>query len=242
MADPTSPGRMERVNPSASSPDPRQGAFWRATTVVYWYVVVEGCFLLAAAPGFAGILLLERDASNIPLYALCLLPLGPAFSAAVSTMAARMTAEEPNVWPRFWRAYARNLGDVLWVWVPALAIATVLGTTVAFGAAAGVDLFFTGAAIVLLVVVALWASHALMIASFFRFRARDIARLALYYLAAKPLVTLGSASYLVLATAVVAFGSDWMLALTAVVFAAFAGANARPMVADVTQRFTADDG
>lgn len=234
------PGRMDRVTTPASSPDPRQGAFWRATTVVYWYVVVECCFLLAAAPGLAGILLLERHPSNIPLYALCLVPLGPAFSAAVSTMAARASADEANVWPRYWRAYVRNLRDVLWVWIPALALATVLGTTIAFGTAAGVDLFFGGAAIVLLVALALWSSHALVIASFFRFRARDTARLALYYLAAKPLVTLGAASYLVLATALVTFGSDWMLALAAVVFAVFAGANARPMIADVTARFTAD--
>ncbi|MBD3943209.1 DUF624 domain-containing protein [Microbacterium sp. NEAU-LLC] len=217
----------------------RHGALGRVTGAVYWFVVVELCFLLAAAPGLAGILLLARDASNLPLYALCLVPIGPAYSAAMSAIAGR--SDELSVWPRFWRSYAHNLVDVLWVWVPALLAATVLGTTIAFAGAAGVDAFFVVVAIVLLVVLAVWASHALVIASFFSFRARDVARLALYYVAAKPLVTLGALSFLVLAAAIVAFTLDPVLALLAVVFAALAAANARPMIADIRARFIRDE-
>lgn len=222
-------------------PDPRRELFGRVTGVIYWFVIVEICFLLAAAPGFIGILLLERAPSNLPLYALCLVPVGPAFSAAMSAMAARGRDEELSVWPRFWRAYLGNLRDVLFVWIPALVVATILGMNIAFGGVVGVDGFFIGASVVLLVFVALWSANGVVIASHFRFRARDTARLALYYLAAKPLVTLGSLSYLVLATAIVAFSSDWVLALLAVFFAAFARVVARPMIADITARFVAPD-
>lgn len=224
------------------APDPRREMLGRLTGVVYWYLVVEGCFLLAALPGFVGILLLDRSPSNLPLYALCLVPVGPAFSAAISAMGARTREQDLSVWPRFWRAYAGNVRDVLFVWIPALAVATILGMNIAFGSAAGVDGFFIGASIVLLVFVALWSAHGLVIASQFRFRARDTFRLALYYLAAKPLVTLGALSYLVLAAAIVTFTSDWVLALLGVFFAAFARMNARPMVADITKRFVAPDG
>jgi uncharacterized membrane protein YesL len=226
-------------------PDPRRELFGRVTGVIYWFVIVEICFLLAAAPGLIGILLLERAPSNLPLYALCLVPLGPAFSAAMSAMAAmaaRGRDEELSVWPRFWRAYVGNLRDVLFVWIPALVVATILGMNIAFGGVVGVDGFFIGASVVLLVFVALWSANGVVIASHFRFRARDTARLALYYLAAKPLVTLGTLSYLVLATAIVAFSSDWVLALLAVFFAAFARVVARPMIADITGRFVAPDG
>ncbi|MCR2813816.1 DUF624 domain-containing protein [Microbacterium sp. zg.Y1090] len=223
----------------AASPDPRRSALAAATGALYWLLVVEGCFLLAALPGFAGILLLERAASNIPLYALCLLPVAPAFSAAMATLESRTRAEDLSVWPRYWRAYARNVVDVLWVWVPALAAATVLATTIAFGAAADVDGFFVGAAVVFLVLVAVWAFHALVIASLFRFRARDVARLGLFYIAAKPLATLGVLSCLVLATAVVAFASDVVLAALASAFAAFALATERRVIADVRERFVA---
>lgn len=67
--------------------------------VVYWFLVVEACFLLAAVPGFLGVLFLERNPSNIPLYALCLVPVAPAFSAAISTIAARN--DELSVWPTY---------------------------------------------------------------------------------------------------------------------------------------------
>jgi hypothetical protein len=223
-----------------SAPDPRRETLGRLTAAIYWYLLVEGAFLLAALPGFLGIILLERAPSNIPLYALCLAPVGPAFSAAISTLAGRKRSDELVVWRRFWRSYVDNVRDVLWIWLPALVVATVLGVNVAFGGAAGLDVFFIGASVVLLGVVALWSAQAILIASLFRFRARDTARLALYYLAAKPLVTLGVFAYLLIAAVVVAFTSDWVLALLGVFFAAFALANARPMTADITRRFVAD--
>lgn len=215
----------------------RRAAFDALTQGLYWVVVVEVCFLLAAAPGLAGILFLERDASNIPLYALCLLPLGPAFSATIATMDARRSAEDLAVWPRFWRAYARNIVDVLWIWIPALILASVLGTTIAFGAAAGIDEFFTGAAVVILIAVAAWAFHGVVIATMFRFRARDRARLALFYIAAKPIATFGALACLVIAAAIVAFTSDWVLVALAPLFAVFALLCSRPMLADIRERF-----
>jgi uncharacterized membrane protein YesL len=233
------PGRMEAMTQQAGSPDPRRGILGAVSGAFYWYLVVEACFLLAALPGFAGILLLDRSAGNIPLYALCLLPVAPAFSAAIAALEARQRAEDLSVWPRFWRFYAQNVLDVLRVWVPALAVAAVLGITIAFGRAASVDVFFVGAAVVFLVLLAVWSSHAIVIASLFRFRARDIARLALYYVAARPLVSLGALSYLLLATALVAFTSDIVLALLGVVFAAFARVNAGAMISDIRKRFIA---
>jgi uncharacterized membrane protein YesL len=233
---------MDTMTHQAGSPDPRRGAPWRAAAVVYWFVLVEVCFLLAALPGFVGILLLDRVASNIPLYALCLLPVAPAFSAAISTLDFRARADDVSVWPRYWRSYAQNVVDVLWVWVPSLAAASILGITIAFGAAAGVDGFFVGAAVVFLVVLAVWTFHAVVIASLFRFRSRDIARLALYYLAAKPLASLGALSCLVLVAALIAFTTDVVAALLAVLFAALALVTAKAMIADIRTRFVAPEG
>jgi hypothetical protein len=234
-------GTMAAMTDPPGAAVSRRPNVWRAMAVVYWVGVCELCFLIAAAPGFAGLLLLERSPGNLPLYALCLAPVAPAFSAMISALRARPGADDLAVWPRYWRAWVRNVVDVLWVWVPALVAATVLATTLAFGAIVGVDAFFTGAAVVLLVVLAVWSTHALIIASLFRFRARDLARLALYYLAAKPLVSLGALSFLVLAAAVVVVASDAAAAAAAVLFAAGLLANARPLIADVSARFVSPD-
>ena len=62
-------------------------------------------------------------------------------------------------------------------------------------------------AVALLVV--LWSGHALVLSALFSFRTRDVARLGAYFLAGKPLVTLGFVSVLVL-TAALAYVSDWL--------------------------------
>jgi len=223
----------------AGSSDPRRGILGRVTAIVYWLLVVEVCFLLAAAPGFIGIILLERDRSNLPLFALCLVPVAPAFSAAMYTLRIRMREDDLVVWPRYWRGWAANVLDVLKTWIPALAILTVLGVNLLFGGDAGVDGILLGVSVAVSVLVAMWATNAMVIGTFFRFRLRDTARLALYYLGGKPLVMLGTFSFLVIVGAIVAFTSDWVAALAGSVLAAFLLATVRPMLTDIEERFTA---
>lgn len=219
--------------------DPRATGIWRLATVVYWFVVVEVAFLLAAAPGLAGVVFLIPDPSNLPLYALCSVPVVLAFSAALSTMRARLADDDPVVWPRFWRSWLGNLGDVLKVWLPALAVLVLLGYNLLFGPALGVEPILLVVSAVLAVVVTLWAGNAVVIASLFRFRGRDTARLAAYYLLARPLVALGAGGLYLLAGVVWYFGSPWLVALLASLFAASAVVTARPMLADLERRFTA---
>lgn len=228
---------MSAQNQQAGSPDPRRGILGRVTAVVYWLVVVEVAFLLAALPGFVGMLFLEPVAANIPLYALCLLPFGPAFSAALGAMRARErdVDGELDPWPRFWRAWAGNLRDVLLLWVPALVVLSVLGFNIAFAGPVGTP--FVIISIVLAVLVALWVVHVLVIVSLFRFRTRDAARLGVYFLAAKPLVTLGVLSFLVLCVAFVFLVSPWALPFLGSVLAALLLVNARPMTKSIEARF-----
>ena len=208
----------------------------RATDTIHRHVVAEGAFLLAAAPGFAIVVLLDRSPGNLPLYALGLVPLGPAFSGIVSTLA--HPDDDLAPWRRYWHSYRQNVGDVLRVWIPVLAVCVVLGSNIAFGAEAGVDGFFLAASSLLLAATALFSCHAIVLASLFRFRTRDTARLALYYLAARPLATLGALSFLVLGMAVIALVSDWAFALLASVLGALLVSSSRSMVGDATTRFT----
>lgn len=223
----------------SQTPDPRRGILGRVTGVIYWLLVVEVAFVLASAPGIIGILFLAPHPSNLPLYALALLPMGPAFSAALSAVRARDS--ELVVWPRYWKSWVANVRDALWVWVPALALLTILGMNIAFGEAAGVSGVLVIISIVLAVMVMLWTIHALVIASLYNFRARDIARLGVYYLAAKPLVTLGALSLVVLASALVFVVSPWLLVFAASVFASLLITNAKTMLQHIEERFIAGD-
>ncbi|MFG3300376.1 hypothetical protein [Micromonospora chersina] len=60
-----------------------EGPLSRAAALVHTLLVVELLLVLTTAPGLVALALLDRDVSNLPLVALCAVPLGPALSAAV---------------------------------------------------------------------------------------------------------------------------------------------------------------
>ena len=75
--------------------------------------------------------------------------------------------------------------------------------------------------------------NALVITSLFAFRARDVARLAAYFLSAPAGVTLGTAGLLVAAAAVTAVFSEAVPALLAALLVLALLLTARPMTAEV---------
>ncbi|MGW6130334.1 DUF624 domain-containing protein [Cellulomonas sp. NPDC055163] len=215
------------------------GVLARASATAYWYLVVEALLLLTAAPGLLVLPLLARDASNVPLVALALVPLGPALSAAL--FALRAYRRDPDLRPaaHFWRGYRLNWLDVLRLWVPFLVVMAVLATNLTHLGTVPAGPVLAPLLGVLTLGLALWCAHMLVLVSLFSFRTRDAARLAGYFLARRPGVTLGAASLGVLATGIVLLASDWVLALLASVLVGLLLRNAGPMVADVEGRFTA---
>jgi len=224
-----------------AGPEFGDGPLSRAVAAVYTLLVVEALLLATTAPGLVALLLLDRDAGNAPLAALCALPVGPALSAALYAMHHRgrdVTDLRPAA--AFWRGYRTNLRDSLRVWAPYLAWLTVvaLGLGVA-GAPGGAPAWWSTLLVLVSVAAALWLANALVISSLFAFRGVDVARLAAYFLVRTPGVTLGTAGLLVAAVAVTVLSSEGVLALLGSLLAAALVRTARPMIAMVRQEFTA---
>jgi len=207
------------------------GPLARVAATVHTLLVVEALFLLTGAIGIVPLVLLDRDASNIPLVAACAIPVGPALSAALFALR-RRSADLTDLHPAraFRRGYRLNSLGVLKLWVPWLAWEAILGINLAHG-------WWTGPLVVVAVVAALWQTNALVIASLFEFRARDTARLAAYFLVRTFRVTLAILGLAVLAALVTALWSEAVLALTAVLFAAGLLHSARPLRAEIEERF-----
>ncbi|MFD6142961.1 glycosyltransferase [Promicromonospora sp. NPDC060271] len=214
------------------------GPMGRAANAIYWYLVVELLLVLTSLPGLVALALLDRSPGNVPFVVLCLLPLGPAASAGLFALRARATADALAPASSFWRGYRLNWADVLRVWTPALVVLGVLGFSLANLGASGVPTWYAPVLLVIGAGLLLWTVNVLVIVSFFGFRARDSARLAAHYLAARPLVTLGNLSLLVLAGGVIVLTTEALFGLVAVVWLAFVLRNARPLLADVEERFT----
>jgi uncharacterized membrane protein YesL len=217
-----------------------EGPLARAAALVYNLLVVELLLLVTTVPGLVVLVLLDRDASNIPLAAACALPLGPALSAALYALHHRrrdLTDLRPAA--AFWRGYRANFRGALQVWVPWLVWLMIVAVNLAHFSAAGVPGWWAALLVVVAAAATLAAVNALVITSLFAFRAADVARLAVSSLGRAPAVTLGNACLLVVAAGVTVVSSEAVLALLGSVLAAALLRTCRPMVAEIQREFTA---
>lgn len=216
------------------------GPLSRAAAFVYTLLVVESLFLVTTVPGLALLVLLDRDASNIPLAAACALPVGPALSAALYAWQRRsQDLAELHPAATFWRGYRLNFAGVLRIWVPWLVWMVVLGLNLAHFSAASVPAWWAGLLVVVAVGTILWMANALVITSLYVFRTVDVARLAFYFLVRTPSVTLGNFGLLILAAGLTVLSSEAVLGLLGSVLAAMLLRTCRPMMTTIQQEFIA---
>ena len=215
-----------------------RSAFARMTAMIYWAIVLEIMFIAATSPGLIASFFLPPDLSNLPLFAVCLLPFGPALSALV--FAWRRRSIDPDLSPasRFWRGYRLNFADVMKWWVPFL-ILIVLGSFVAthlsltFLPEGSVWLFA-----VLGVLACLWAGHMFILTSVFSFRTRDAARLSVYFFFRCFPATLLYLSLLVVCFALTYLVGVWLPVLCGSILAAMYVRAAHTEMYLATEQFT----
>lgn len=217
-----------------------EGPLARAAALVYSLLVIEVLLLVACAPGLLLLGLLDRDASNVPLAALCALPAGPAWSAALYAWHHRgRDLAELHPARGYVRGYRTGAADSLKVWAPWLVAMALIGTVLTHRAAAGVPAWWAGLLAVLAVVSALWVSNALVISALFTFRGADTARLAGYFLVRGVKATAGNLCLFAAVVAVTAAGAQVLPFLLGSVCAAAVLLNSRRMIADIREDFTA---
>ncbi|MCA5892231.1 glycosyltransferase [Isoptericola sp. NEAU-Y5] len=236
------------------------GPLGRFTGAVYAYLVVGVLLALGHVPSLVLLALLDRSSGNALLVPLCLLPAVPFWCAALFALHARTTpgartsggsssAAPSSSGPApadlaparsFGRGLRLGARDGLALAAPDLLLVGVVTTSVVHREAAGISALYAGLLVGIGVVVLLWLMEALLLASVFSFRVRDVARLALYHLSRRPLVTLGLLALLVVAAGVVWAAGELVLALFAVVGAWFWLRLGRPVLDDVRRRFVAE--
>jgi len=216
-----------------------QGPLGRVAALIYTLLAVELLLLLTAAPGLVPLVLLDRDASNVPLIAACALPLGPALSAALYALHhRRLDLTDLHPAAAFWRGYRLNALGALKLWVPFLALLTVVAVNLTHLRAAGIPTWWAVLLGIIAALTALWVSNALVITSLFAFRARDVARLSVYFVIRRGGVTLANLCILVVAVALTALTSELITLMVGVFFVAALLQSCRPMIDQVRREFT----
>ncbi|MFJ4816113.1 hypothetical protein [Streptomyces sp. NPDC088801] len=215
------------------------GTLSRACALIHTLLTVEALLLLTASPGLAALLLLGPDPANLPLAAPCLLPLGPALSAALYALHHRsrdLTELHPA--HTYLRGLRLNAVPALKVWAPLLAWLTVIAFTLTHFSATGLPGWW---ALLLAAIGAgclLWGAHALVLTSLFAFRTRDTARLAAYFLFRHGRATLAVASLLVLTAASASLLTEAVAALLAAPLLLSLLHGSRPVIAETRKDFT----
>ncbi|WP_432177874.1 hypothetical protein [Streptomyces sp. NBC_00063] len=216
------------------------GPLSRACALIHTLLTVEGMLLLTLAPSMLGLLFLGADPANLPLAALCLVPLGPSLSAALYALHHR-SRELTELRPArvCLRGLRLNSCAALRIWVPLLAWLTVIAYGLTHFAATGLPGWWAVLLGVIGVGVLLWGAHALVLTALFTFRTIDTARLAGYFLLRHGRATLGAASLLVLVTAATLWWTEALPLLLAPVLLLSLLHTSRPMIAETQEDFTA---
>ncbi|MGA5279064.1 hypothetical protein ACPCSK_01320 [Streptomyces griseoincarnatus] len=216
------------------------GPLSRAAALIHTLVTVEALLLLTAAPGLAGLFLLAPEPANLPLAALCLLPLGPSAAASLYALHHRsgdLTELRPA--RAFLRGWRLGAGPALKLWAPLLAWLTVIAFTLTHFPATGLPGWWASLLAVTGVGSLLWGAHALVLTALFAFRARDTARLAAYFLAKRPRATLGALSLLILTAAGTALLTEALPALLSAPLLLSLLHAGRPVIEETREHFTA---
>ncbi|WP_327025306.1 DUF624 domain-containing protein [Micromonospora sp. NBC_01739] len=218
------------------------GPLSRVAALVYTLLVVEVLLLVCAAPGLIALFALERHVSNLPLVAVCAVPLGPALSAALYALHhQRLDLTELHPARLFWRGYRVNLLGALLVWVPMLMWLALLAVNLVNLTAVGLPRWWVVPLVLVAAGVAVVGINALVITSLFTFRLRDVLRLAGYFVLRTPVVVIGVGLLLVAATALTLVASEAALAALASVLALALVRGGEPMISIIRQEFTAAD-
>lgn len=237
MTDPGSPTHADDAHADDATAERRKPTL--ASTVV-WFLVVEGLLVLTTVPTLVWLLFLEATWSNVPLMVALGIPVGPALSAALFAWRRFTSDHDRSPARHFWRGYQLNWADALRIWVPSLAVLALLAVNlVTLGGSDEAPVAFAVVGVVAAVLVVMWTVHAMLVVSLFSFRARDVVRVAVYFLLAKPLASIGALAIVSAGVAAAWFVHPWLPVALASVLTYLLWRNGRPIAAEVERRFVA---
>lgn len=218
-----------------------QGVLSRMTATIYRLIVLAAFLVLMCAPTILVWTLLGANSANIGFFVVAMLPVGPALSAALYGLRAWTATPDLSPARALWRGYKLNFRDTMKWWAAVVAVDTVLIVNIAFADAVPFASALRPVGFVILVLLAVWSAHLLVVASLFSFRTRDSMRIAAVEMFSQWRVSLGFLALLVVAVATVNLGSELALLLLAWAFMGILWLIAQPLIGDVTRKFTTHD-
>lgn len=228
--------------PHSSRAEIGDGPLTRAAVAIYRAVALEVMLVVSCLLAFAVLMFLAPEASNAPLAALALLPLGPAVVAGLSAVHTWTRSDTIAPFRQYGRAWLREvLGTLRW-WAPVVLVLAVLSANLTVMGDLTGGSALTPVTLLLALGLLLWSGHMAVLQARFSFRVRDAARVAVIEFVPQWRFTTGLLALLLIVGWLVLQVSALVAVLLAFAGVLFLHVMAKPLVARVTARFTLGDG
>jgi hypothetical protein len=214
------------------------GVLSRAAAALYRVLVLEVLLVVTTLHTAVLLVLLDRTAANLPLYAVALLPVGPALVAGLAAVRSWEVDQDLSPSRGFWRAYRRDAAGTLAWWAPLLGVLAVLAVNTAHAEVVPGGAALRPVGLVLAALLVVVGGHLAVLQARFAFRLRDAVRIALAQVVPQWRFSLGVLSLLLVGATVTALAFDVVTVLLAWAAVLLLHQMARPLVTDVTERFT----
>lgn len=212
-----------------------QGILFTFTNYIYWLFLTNIYFILANSIFLFFFMTLQQSFSNIILYFLALIPTGPAISALYYSMEKLIRTKELSPTKDFFEGYKKNMKDTLFLWIPILSVFFIL--LVDFQYLQGSNQLLANIILLLMVIGAMLTMNILAINMRFKFRIRDIYKLAVYYSFNKFKNTIGGMFILFLVGALTVLTTNFLIIFISSIVAYLLMFNAKEMLNDIEYNF-----
>lgn len=232
MTEPGGPTRADDATADRRKPT--------VVSTLVWFLVVEGLLALTTVPTLVWLLFLEARWSTVPLMVALGVPVGPALSAALFAWRRFTLDHDRHPARHFWRGYRLNWADALRVWVPSLTVVALLALYLrTLLGSDDASIAFTVLGVVAALLAVVWTAHAMLVVSLFSFRARDVLRVAVYFVLARPRASVGAFAIVAAGVAAAWFVHPWLPVALASVLTYLLWRNGSAIAAEVERRFVA---
>lgn len=160
-----------------------------------WYIIgVNFLFLLSNLPVLLFFLFVgsSQIRTCLPLFLLCMVPMGPALSAVFYTMNRLLAKTESGAWKDYKKAYQDDWAQKFLLALFQMAVLFLFEINIEFFALQFPFLPLMAVFVVLFAVTILVTPNLYLLASRYRMRNRDIIKSALILMVTKPVSTLGN--------------------------------------------------
>lgn len=216
-----------------------EGLLFSLTNHIYWLIMTNIYFILCNVIFLFFFITLQPTFSNITIYFLALIPTGPSISALFYSIGKLIREKDLSPLRDFFHGYKINFKDTMKFWLPLLLVLYILFVDLQYFNSNPstmnniLSVVFSIAIIIMIILM----MYAFLINAGFKFRLKDIWKLAVYYSFMKVKITFGNIGIVVILLFLSSVVSDFFIVFVASLVCYLFMLNSKEVLEDIRINF-----